>query len=155
MMKILICAIAALIFFNMPAFAQQLWCWSFTGTGVSATGTFVTGSRADAEGYYPITAITGTANSAAVTALQPPGTSVPGNSGYPVDNLIRASAPQLTKHGFGFVTSDRTYHNPFHAEDYRDYVSRPPYADGKGAEPTIQFKAFTTSDSHCSAHKNR
>jgi hypothetical protein len=150
-MKILVSAMGALIVFSMPAFAQQLWCWSFTGTGESATGTLVTGTSADAEGFYPITAIAGTANSAAVTALQPTGTSIPGNSGYPVDNLIRTSAPQLTKHGIGFITSDGTYHNPFHVEQYRDYVSRPPYSDGKGAEPTIEFKAFTTSGSGCSA----
>jgi len=104
----------------------------------------------DAEGFYRITTITGNANTATVTALQPTGTSIPGNSGYPVDNLIGASAPQLTKHGLGFVTSDGTYHNPFHVDQYRDYISRPPFADGKGAEPTIQFTAFATSGLRCS-----
>lgn len=149
MMKIIIGAIGALLFFSMPAFAQQLWCWSLTGTGEAAAGTFVTGNSVDAEGFSPITAITGAANSATITALQAAGTSIPGNPGYPVDNLIRASAPQLTKHGFGFAASDGTYHNPFHVEQYRDYVSHPPYADGKGAEPTVQFRAFTASSPHC------
>ncbi len=149
MLKILICAMSALISCSMPVFAQQMWCWSLTGAGVSATGTFVTSNGVDADGFSPITAITGTANSAAITALQATGTSIPGNAGYPVDNLIRAAAPQLTKHGFGFVTSDGTYHNPFHLEQYRDYVSRPPYADGKGAEPAVQFKASAASNSRC------
>ncbi|HTI84178.1 MAG TPA: hypothetical protein VL614_27315 [Acetobacteraceae bacterium] len=151
MMKIIISAVGASIFFSVPVLAQQLWCWSFTGTGVFAAGTFVTGPSVDAEGFYPITAITGNANSATVTALQPTDTSIPGNSGYPVDNVVRMAAPQLTKHGLGFVTSDGTYHNAFHVDQYRDYVSRPPYADGKGAEPTIQFKAITTSGSRCPA----
>jgi hypothetical protein len=149
MMKIIISAMGALMCCGMPAFAQQVWCWSLTGTGVSAAGTLVAGNGVNAEGFSPITAITGIANSATITALQATGTSIPGNAGYPVDNLIRASAPQLTKHGFGFAASDGTYHNPFHLEQYRDYVSRPPYADGKGAEPTVRFRAVTASNSHC------
>jgi hypothetical protein len=119
---------------------------------VSARGSFVTGDAADAEGFYRIVRITGRANAAPVTALQPTDTSIPGNAGYPVDNLIRQAAPQLTKHGFGFLASDGAYHNPFHLEQYRDYISRQPYADGKGTEPTIQFKAVATgSGTDCSA----
>lgn len=148
--KILVSLMGALIAWSTAASAQQIWCWSLEGKGVSAGGSFITGGTADAEGFYPITAIAGTANSAAVTALQPIGTSIPGNSGYPVDNLVRATPPQLTKHGFGFAASDGTYHNPFHVDQYRDYVSRPPYADGKGVEPTIQFKAIIASASDCS-----
>jgi hypothetical protein len=151
MMKILINMTAALIFCSTPAYTQQLWCWSFGGPGVSAAGTFLTESDADADGYYRITAITGTANSATITALQPTGTSVPGNEGFPVDNLVRTTAPLLSKHGFGFMASNGTYHNPFHMDKYRDYVSRPPYANGKGTEPSIQFKAITAPDSHCPA----
>ncbi len=80
---------------------------------VSAAGTFLTESDADADGYYRITAITGTANSATITALQPTGTSVPGNEGFPVDNLVRTTAPLLSKHGFwihGFPTGPTTIH---------------------------------------------
>jgi hypothetical protein len=150
MVKALLSLMGALVVCDTTAVAQQLWCWSIVGSGVSAAGTLVIGSRADAEGFYPITAITGTADSAAITALQPRNTNIPGNAGYPVDNLIRDKAPQLTKHGLGFVTSDGVYHNPFYMEQYRDYISRPPYANGKGAEPTIQFKATASSDSHCS-----
>jgi hypothetical protein len=103
-----------------------------------------------AHGFYQIVEISGAVNSASVTALQPTGTSIPGNSGFPVDNLVRVTVPQLTKHGFGFATSDGAYHNPFRLEPYRDHVSRPPYSEGKGAEPTIQFKAITASNSRCS-----
>ena len=44
-------------------------------------------------------------------------------------------------HGFGFSVSNGEYHNPFHATDYLDYISRPPYADGAGVEPAIRFTA--------------
>ena len=95
-------------------------------------------------------AAAGRANAATITTLQPTGTSIPGNSDYPVDNLIRATAPHLTKHGFGFMAADGACHNPLHAGHSLDYISRPPYADGKGAEPTIRFKAVgAASDSHC------
>ena len=73
--------------------------------------------------------------------MQPTGAAIPGNTGFPVDNLIRSTAPQLTKHGFGFADSNGAYHNLFHLEQYRDYISRPPYAKGKGAEPMIEFTA--------------
>lgn len=150
MMKILISVMVALGVCSTPAFAKQLWCWNFAGTGVSAAGTFLTGNDADAEGYYRITGITGSVNSAPITALQPTGASIAGNSGFPVDNLVRATAPQLTKHGFGFMAADGSYHNAFHVGHYQDYISRPPYADGKGTEPMIEFKATTASDLHCS-----
>ena len=149
MVKIAISAMTALIACATPAFAQQHWCWRFAGTGVSAAGTFVTENDADADGSYRITAITGRANAATITTLQPAGTSIPGNAGYPVDNLIRATAPHLTKHGFGFMAADGAYHNPFHAGRTLDYISRPPYADGKGAEPTIEFEATAAAGSHC------
>jgi hypothetical protein len=152
MVKILASVLGVLIAGCMPASAELLWCWRFAGAHVSAAGTFTTSDDADAGGFYRIVDITGTTNSASITELQPTGTSIPGNSGYPVDNLISATAPQLTKHGFGFMTSDGAYHNPFRVTEYRDYISRPPYADGKGAEPTIQFNAVAAaSGSDCSA----
>jgi hypothetical protein len=146
MVKIAITVLAVLIVCGSPALAEQLWCWRFAGPGVSAAGTFLTAEVADADGYYRITAITGRANAAAITALQPTGTSIPGNSGFPVDNLIRAIAPHLTKHGFGFMAAGGDYHNPFYAGHYRDYISRPPYANGTGTEPTIDIHATA----HCS-----
>jgi hypothetical protein len=149
MVKIL-ATLAALMVGSTPAFAQLRWCWRFAASGVSAAGTITTGKHADAEGFYRIVGITGTVDSATVTAMQPTGTAIPGNTGFPVDNLIRSTAPQLTKHGFGFAGSDGAYHNPFHLEQYRDYISRPPYANGKGAEPMIEFRAVSAaSGSDC------
>ena len=149
MVKIL-ATLTALMVGSTPAFAQLRWCWRFAASGMSAAGTITTGKRADAEGFYRIVGITGTVDSATVTAMQPTGTAIPGNTGFPVDNLIRSTAPQLTKHGFGFADSDGAYHNPFHLEQYRDYISLPPYANGKGAEPMIEFRAVAAaSGSDC------
>ena len=58
-----------------------------------------------------------------------------------MDNLVSSNGPQLTAHGFGFAVSSGEYHNPFYHEGYLDYVSRPPYADGAGAEPGVDFRA--------------
>jgi hypothetical protein len=150
MEKMLAAILGTGIVASTPACAQVRWCWSFAAAGTSATGTFVTGNDADGEGFYRISGIAGIVNAATVTALQPAGTAIPGNAGFAVDNLIRTTEPQLTKHGFGFALSDGTYHNPFQAEQYRDYISRPPFTNGEGVEPTIQFKAIVAaSGSHC------
>jgi hypothetical protein len=119
----------------------MLWHWSFNGTGVSAAGTFTTDDAPDAQGFYQITGITGTANGGTITGLQATGTAIPGNSGFPVDNLIRVAGPQLTTHGFGFAVSNSEFHNPFYLNNYRDYVAVPPYVDGTGAEPAVTFTA--------------
>lgn len=133
--------LSSLLAGSHPATAALLWRWSFSGPGVSASGTFTTDETPDSEGFYRITNITGKANGGALTGLQPAGTAIPGNAGYPVDNLVRAAAPQLTGHGFGFSVADGEYHNPFFLENYRDYISRPPYTDGAGKEPAIRFTA--------------
>jgi hypothetical protein len=138
---ILIAALAVLLLASKPVCASQLWNWSFSGAGVSASGTFTTEAAPDARGFYRITGIAGTANGGTITGLQATGTAVPGNSGYPVDNLVRSNGPQLTTHGFGFSVSNGEYHNPFYHEGYLDYVSRPPYADGAGTEPAVRFTA--------------
>ena len=86
--------------------------------GVAASGTFTTKDAPDADGFYEITAIKGEANGVAITGLQPPGTSIPGNDGYPVDNLVRTEAPQLSMHGFGYALADGTYANPFYGAHF-------------------------------------
>jgi hypothetical protein len=121
--------------------ASLLWYWSYSGTGVSASGTFATEVSPDADGFYRITGITGTANGATITGLQPTGTAIPGNSGFAVDNLVSPTGSQLTKHGFGFAVANGAFHNPFYAGHHLDYISTPPYADGTGVEPTIHFTA--------------
>ena len=99
------------------------WKWSYQGEGVAASGTFTTKDAPGADGFYEITAIKGEANGVAITGLQPPGTSIPGNDGYPVDNLVRTEAPQLSMHGFGYALADGTYANPF----YGAHFAKPDY----------------------------
>ena len=118
-----------------------LWQWSIAGAGVNASGTFTTDDTPDAQGFYRIATISGTANGGTITALHPTGTAIPGNAGYPVDNLVSMHGAQLTTHGFGFAVSNGEYHNPFRTSGYLDYISTPAHADGAGKEPTIRFTA--------------
>jgi hypothetical protein len=120
------------------------WRWSYEGAGVSASGSFTTKDAPDANGFYEITVITGEANGVAITGLQPPGTSIPGNDGYPVDNLVRTEAPRLTMHGFGYALSNGTYANPFYGAhfakpDYYAFFSDP--ANRSTSEPSVAFTA--------------
>jgi hypothetical protein len=108
------------------AHASTLWNWSYTGSGITSSGTFTTVSAPNANGGYLITGITGTRNGKAITRLQPPGTSIPGNEPYKVDDLVfQGSGPQLTSHGFGFATADGNYSNPF----YADFLPTPSYLE--------------------------
>jgi hypothetical protein len=98
-----------------PARAATLWNWSYSAPGITASGTLTTSDTANSQGFYLITSISGTRNGETITGLQRVGTAIPGNDGYPVDNLIRATGPQMTSHGFGFSTSGGNYANPFYA----------------------------------------
>jgi hypothetical protein len=108
----------------LPAQASRLWSWSYTGEGIAASGTFTADDTPDSEGYYKITGITGSRNGVAIISLEPAGEAIPGNPGFPVDNLINASG-RLTSHGFGFKTADGNYANPF----YADFRSPPAFLE--------------------------
>ena len=127
----------------LPAEARE-WRWSYQGEGVTASGAFTTKDAPNTDGFYEITAITGEANGVAIRGLQPPGTSIPGNDGYPGDNLVRAEAPQLSLHGFGYALADGTYANPFYGAhfakpDYYAFFSNP--ASHRTSEPSVRFTA--------------
>jgi hypothetical protein len=124
--------------------ASQLWAWSYRGPGVKASGTFTTGDAANADGFYEITGIKGEENGVPIAGLTPTGASIPGNAGYPVDNLVRSRAPRLTKHGFAFSLANGAYANPF----YGAHFSKPGYyaflsgpAAGRTREPPVRFTA--------------
>jgi hypothetical protein len=139
---ILVIALSVLLLgASKQVFASLLWNWSYSGAGVTASGTLRTDATPDAGGFYQITGITGTANGGTITGLQATGTAIPGNSGFVVDNLISSTGPQLTTHGIGFSVSNGEYHNPFHQGGYLDYISITPYTDGAGVEPTVHFMA--------------
>ena len=85
-------------------------------------------------------------NGIAITGLQPAGTSIPGNDGYPVDGLVRTEAPQLSLHGFGYALADGTYANPFYGDHFVPpgvyaFFSDPPKS--KTSEPLVKFTATT------------
>ena len=127
----------------LPAEALE-WRWSYQGEGVSASGALTTKDKPNADGFYEITGIEGEANGVAITALQAPGTSIPGNDGYPVDNLVRTEAPQLSLHGFGYALADGTYANPFYGARFVPpsvyaFFSDP--ANRKTSEPAVTFSA--------------
>ena len=131
----------------LPAEALE-WKWSYRGEGVVASGVFTTTDKPNADGFYEITGIRGEANGVAITGLQPPGTSIPGNDGYPVDNLIRAKAPQLSLHGFGYALAGGTYANPFYGAhfarpDTYAFLSDP--KNHKTSEPSVAFTATIVS----------
>src|SRR5947208_2449377 len=80
--------------------AATLWQWEYSGSGITATGTFATADSPEANGGYLITGITGTRNGITITGLQAPGTSIPGNEPYTVDDLVfLGPEAQLTSDG--------------------------------------------------------
>jgi hypothetical protein len=105
-LALLLVSLAALV--ALPAEALE-WRWSYQGEGVTASGAFTTKDAPNADGFYEITGINGEMNGVAITGLQPAGTSIPGNDGYPVDSLVRTEAPQLSLHGFGYALADGSY----------------------------------------------
>lgn len=111
---------------RLPSCASTLWTWDYSTSRVVASGTFVTVSSPDASGGYLINGITGTRNGQVIKGLQAPGTSIPGNEPYTVDDLIYLGpGPQLTSNGFGFSLSDGTFSNPFFA----DFLPTPEYLE--------------------------
>jgi hypothetical protein len=139
-LALLLVSLAALV--ALPAEALE-WRWSYQGEGVTASGAFTT-KDANADGFYEITGINGEMNGVAITGLQPAGTSIPGNDGYPVDSLVRTEAPQLSLHGFGYALADGSYANPFYGDHFVPpgvyaFFSDP--ANRKTSEPLVKFTA--------------
>lgn len=141
-------AVAMALAFSLPAQAALLWEWNYTGTGVAAAGTFVTSDAPDGSGFYQITGIAGSRNGVAITGLYPAGTAIPGNEGFPVDDLVNA-AGLLTGNGFGFQTAEGNYSNPFFASfltspGFLEVFTQP--ASGGYSELPIVFAAVTVPE---------
>lgn len=99
--------------------ASMQWRWTCKGEGFDASGAFTTGDTPNVDGYFAITGVTGEANGVAITRLQPAGTAIPGNEGWPVDNLVRSKRPQLSAGGFGFSLADGSFANPFYGARFK------------------------------------
>jgi hypothetical protein len=141
-MRRLVIAAAILLMHGQPADALLLWNWSYSGTGVSASGSFTTNDAPDEAGFYQIVGITGAENGVTITGLQPAGTAIPGNEPYAADNLVSTAEPRLTTHGFGFSLANSDYANPFYkGSSYYEYLSVPPYVNGAGPETPVSFSA--------------
>jgi hypothetical protein len=113
--RLVVSTVFIILLAPLPAQASLLWNWTYTGAGIAASGTFTTDDAPDTGGYYHITGITGSRNGVAIIRLEPVGEAIPGNPGFPVDNLVTAGG-LLTSHGFGFATADGNYANPFYAD---------------------------------------
>jgi len=146
-MRVLLIAIAAL-WNASPASASIVWTWQYSASGIAAGGTFQTVDTPDASGGYLITSIAGTRNGETITSLQAPGTAIPGNEPFLVDDLIfPGPGPQMTSGGFGFGTSGGNFSNPFYAgflptPGYLEFFSMPPFTPGPDtSEVPIVFSA--------------
>jgi hypothetical protein len=140
-LALLLVTLAALT--ALPAEARE-WRWTYQGEGVAASGSFTTKDTPNADGFYEITGIKGEMNGVAITGLQPAGTSIPGNDGYPVDGLVRTEAPQLSLHGFGYALADGTYANPFYGDHFVPPGVYAFFSDPKNRktrEPLVKFNA--------------
>jgi hypothetical protein len=142
-LRFVLSLLIALTLAALPAQALE-WRWTYQGEGVAASGAFTTNDAPNADGFYEITGIKGEMNGVAISGLQPPGTSIPGNDGYPVDGLLRPEAPQLSLQGFGYALADGTYANPFYGDRFVPpgvyaFFSDP--KNGKTSEPLVKFTA--------------
>jgi len=129
---------------DASAEASISWRWTCSGPGFEAKGELTTADAPDTDGFYAITAIAGEANGVAITGLQPAGTAIPGNDGWPVDGLVRDRPPELSAGGFGFTLSDGSHANPFYGARFDPpgflaVITNP--AKGEWREPRVEFKA--------------
>jgi hypothetical protein len=142
-LRLLVILSVVLLTAATQAGASTIWNWQLSGSGIAASGTFTTLDSPDTTGGYLITGITGTRNGINITRLQAPGTAIPGNEPYSVDDLVYlAPKAQLTSSGFGFALADGTYSNPFYADflptpGYLEFYSTPP----EHTELSIAFSA--------------
>lgn len=139
------------------------WQWRYrtpkgtTGPSIRARGTFLTDSDPDGDGAFKIQRIKGRRNCDRITGLYPAGTSIPGNSPYAGDNLVRidrsSEVGQLTTGGFQFALEDGSYSNVFFAsflspQVYLDFHSVHPFPEGPippNSESAVVFKAWIVS----------
>ncbi len=149
-------ATSGLIVGTMQTASALMWNWNYSGSGITASGTFTTNDTPDDLGFYLIEEITGVRNGETITGLQPTGTPIPGNEPFEVNNLIRQGAEQLTSDGFGYSTSEGNFSNPYFASFletpvYSEVFSIPPFLPGfenlgpEDSELPISFSATIVS----------
>jgi hypothetical protein len=143
-LKLAFSLVLAMALLTGTAHADLAWRWSCKGPGFEASGMLTTKDAPNADGFYEIVGIEGEAGGVSIIGLQPAGTSIPLNAGYPVDNLVREAVPQLTIHGFAFVLANSRYANPFYGSHFSPpafyaFISDP--SAGRTSEPKVEFSA--------------
>ena len=144
------------------------WKWTYhhhpdtEEEGFSAKGSLWTKRKPNQDGFFQIKKIKGIHKECPakqcrekISSLVPAGSSIPGNTGYPGDNLIRPinkrkqSLKQLTGSGFQYELHTETYVNVFYKTDitpesYREFHARQPFPEGitgNNTEVDIIFNA--------------
>jgi len=143
-----------LFFGSVKSACALIWDWNYSGSNITAIGTFITNDNPDNLGYYLITGITGQRNGENITGLFTTGLPIPGNEPFIVDNLISLNPQQLTGDGFGYSTSGGNFVSPFFASflpqpGYLEVFSAPPFIPGnfgpEDSELPIKFSATIRS----------
>ena len=99
------------------ATADTVWQWSYSGTGISASGAMTTSDTLDANGFHQILSVSGKRNGDVITGLFTTGSAIPGNEPYAIDNLIKVgSSGQITSEGFGYTLASGAHANPYFAD---------------------------------------
>ena len=138
------------------------WEWTYrspagsAGGRIRARGTFLSDYDLDGDGWYNIVSIRGQNNGVPIAGLFPAGVAIPGNSGFPGDNLVReqgdrdwSAEGQLTGNGFQYALADGSFVNVFFADftavpTYKEFRSRAPFPEGPvspNRELDVSFQA--------------
>lgn len=138
------------------------WEWTYrspagsAGDRIRARGTFLSDYDLDGDGWYNIVSIRGQNNGVSIAGLFPAGVAIPGNSGFPGDNLVReqgdrdwSAEGQLTGNGFQYALADGSFVNVFFADftavpTYKEFRSRAPFPEGPvspNRELDVSFQA--------------
>ena len=138
------------------------WEWTYrspagsAGGRIRARGTFLSDYDLDGDGWYNIVSIRGQNNGVSIAGLFPAGVAIPGNSGFPGDNLVReqgdrdwSAEGQLTGNGFQYALADGSFVNVFFADftavpTYKEFRSRAPFPEGPvspNQELDVSFQA--------------
>ncbi|GET41407.1 PEP-CTERM sorting domain-containing protein [Microseira wollei] len=119
---------AGMVMASSPASAAQLYNFSYSGTGIDATGTLTLGAPGTDPGSFLITGITGERNGVAITSLLPVGSypvgsdPVTGDPAVPNDNLFFPNQDiKLSFAGFSFQTVDGNKYNPYYDAEVKSY----------------------------------